>query len=148
MAVQMKHEIPMKAVVSVAGMCRLLRMSRSQFYWHVRRGTFHAPLYMTSNKRPYFTASMVEDNLRARETGVGVNQEYVIFYERRQASEKKTRHNHSLLVDGLKKLGLEGITVEQVETAMAACFPNGTSGQDETAVLRTIFRHLKRTESR
>jgi hypothetical protein len=103
---------------------------------------------MTSNKRPYFTASMVEDNLRARETGVGVNQEYVIFYERRQASEKKTRHNHSLLVDGLKKLGLEGITVEQVETAMAACFPNGTSGQDETAVLRTIFRHLKRTESR
>ena len=71
MAVQMKPESPMKAVVSVAQMCRLLKMSRSQFYWHVKRGTFHAPLYLASNKRPYFTASMVEDNLRARETGNG-----------------------------------------------------------------------------
>ena len=93
-------------------MCRLLKMSRSQFYWHVKRGTFHAPLYLASNKRPYFTASMVEDNLRARETGVGVNGEYVIFYERQptgtKTEGKKPKADHSALLEGLRSLGLNG----------------------------------------
>lgn len=149
MAVQMKPETPIKAVVSVAQMCRLLHMSRSQFYWHVKRGTFHAPQYLASNKRPYFTASMVEDNLRVRETGVGVNNEYVIFYERQavetKPSERKAKANHASLIDGLKALGLAGVTTEQVETALAVTFPNGTTGQDETTVLRAVFRQLKRS---
>ena len=75
----MKPETPLKAALSVSSMCRRLRMSRSQFYWHVKRGTFHAPLYLASNKRLYFTAAMVEDNLRARESGVSVSGDYVIF---------------------------------------------------------------------
>src|SRR5437764_3809063 len=108
MAVQMKSETPIKAVVSVAQMCRLLRMSRSQFYWHVKKGTFHAPQYLASNKRPYFTASMVEDNLRVRESGIGINNEYVIFYERqaveRKAAEKKIKVNYPALIEGLKAL--------------------------------------------
>ena len=126
-------------------------MSRSQFYWHVKRQTFHAPLYLASNKRPYFTASMVEDNLRARESGVSaVSGEYVIFYERQPTSMKtegkKPKSDHSTLIDGLKSLGLNTVTSEQVEAAVAACFINGTTtGQDESNVLRTIFRHLKRS---
>ena len=148
MAVQMKPETPLKAAVSVSTQCRLLRMSRSQFYWHVKRGTFHAPLYLASNKRPYFTASMVEDNLRARETGVGVNNEYVIFYERLPTGTKtsaKTKVDHSGLLEGLRKLGLSEVTTEQIEAALAVCFPKGTISQDEADVLRTVFRHLKRS---
>jgi hypothetical protein len=91
-------------------------MSRSQFYWHVKRGTFHAPLRLAFNNRPYFTASMVEDNLTARETGVGVDGEYVIFYERQATNEslpaKKPRSNHSALIQGLKSLGLAAVTTE------------------------------------
>src|SRR5262245_66039216 len=82
MPVQIAAETPMKAAMSVSSQCRLLKMSRSHFYWHVKRGTFHAPLYLASNKRPYFTAAMAEDNLKARESGVGVNGDYVLFYER------------------------------------------------------------------
>jgi predicted DNA-binding transcriptional regulator AlpA len=149
MAVQMKPESPPKAAISVAQMCRLLKMSRSQFYWHIKRGTFHAPLYLASNNRPYFTASMVEDILRARESGVAVNGEYVIFYERqttdRKPTEKKDKANHSSLIDGLKALGLTPVTSDQLEAALATCFPNGTSGQDEASVLRVVFRHLRRT---
>lgn len=151
MVVPNKTDSPLKAAVSVSGQCRLLKMSRSQFYWHVKRGTFHAPLYLASNKRPYFTASMVEDNLRARETGVGVNGEYVIFYERQptctKTEFKKPKVNHSALLDGLGSLGLNGVTTEQLEAALAACFPKGTSGQDEANVLRVVFRHLKRSAS-
>ena len=106
-------------------------MSRSQFYWHVKRGTFHAPLCLASNSRPYFTASMVEDNLRARETGIGVNGEYVIFYERQPTNTKtegkKPKANHAALLEGLRSLGLTAVTTEQVDGALAACFPTGTA---------------------
>lgn len=137
----------MKAVVTVSFMCKQLQISRSQFYWHIKRGTFHAPLYLDSNNRPYFTASMVDDNVRARETGVGVNGEYVLFYERRAADErnphgKRPKGDHSSLIQGLKLLGLASVTLDQVESALAACFPNGT-GDDDDKALRAVFRHLK-----
>ena len=147
MGVQPKAETPSKAAVSVAAMCRSLKMSRSQFYWHVKRGTFHAPLRLPSNGRPYFTSAMVEDNLRARESGVTVSGEYVIFYERQPTSTKidLKRHKSSdtALLEGLKALGLGTVTREQVEAALAACFPEGTSGHDDNVVLRRVFRHLK-----
>lgn len=150
MTVQLKTENPMKAAVSVSSLCRLLKMSRSQFYFHSKRGTFHAPLYLTSNGRPYFTASMVEDNIRARETGVGVNGEYVIFYERQQSGQKSTtkpKTDHGSLLDGLKTLGLTAVNLSQIEAAVDASFPKGTDGHDESNILRTVFRHLKRSGS-
>jgi predicted DNA-binding transcriptional regulator AlpA len=145
MIVQMKSENTMKAVISATEMCRMLKMSRSQFYSHIQRGTFHSPLYLITNKRPYFTASMVEDNLQARQTGISVNGEYVIFYERQTSKpdSPKTKTNDSALLDGLKHLGLSGITTAQIESALAATFPNGTDGQAESTVLRTVYRHLK-----
>ncbi len=148
MTVQQKFDNPMKAAVSVSSVCRLLKMSRSQFYFHVRRGTFHAPLRLPSNQRPYFTASMVEDIIKARETGIGVNNEFVLFYERQptgtKTENKQPKADHTALVEGLSLLGLTSVTTEQVEAALIACFPKGTSGQDEAALLRTVFRHLKR----
>jgi hypothetical protein len=150
MTARTTSETSLKAATSVSQMCRLLKMSRSQFYWHVKRGTFHAPLYLASNKRPYFTATMVEDNIKARDTGVGVNGEFVIFYERQPAAanpEKKDTLNHAALIDGLKNLGVIPVTRDQLQAALVACFPDGTSGQDEAHVLRVVFRHLKRSGS-
>ncbi len=65
-----------KAAITVSEMCELLEMSRSQVYLHIKRGTFHEPLRL-ANGRPYFNASQVEDNLKAKELGIGVNGEYV-----------------------------------------------------------------------
>ena len=148
MTVQMKNENSMKAV-SVSSHCKQLQMSRSQYYWHVKKGTFHGPLYLVSNKRPYLTAEMVEDNLKARETGISVTGEYVIFYERQQSinksSIKKAKGNHSSLMEGLRNLGLTSLTTDQIELALAVSFPSGTDGQDEANVLRTVYRHLKRS---
>lgn len=149
MSVEPKTENPMKAAISVSSLCRLLRMSRSQFYFHVKKGTFHVPLRLASNNRPYYTASMVEDVLKARETGVGVNGEFVIWYERRshvtKAEPKMPKPDHSGLLEGLALLGLHSVSEEQVEAALAVCFRKGTTGLDEASVLRTIFRHLKRS---
>lgn len=146
MGVAMKSENQPKAAVSVSEQCRLLKMSRSQFYWHVKRGTFHAPLKLP-NGRPYFTAAMIEDNLRARESGVTVSGEYVIFYERQPTSTKieikRVKNDLVALIEGLKALGLSTVTKDQVETALATCFPEGTSGHDDNVVLKRVFRHLK-----
>jgi len=134
-------------------MCRLLSISRSQFYWHIKRGTFHEPLKLPSNNRPYFTAEMVEENLNARETGIGVDGEFVIFYERRTASDvsrtatvkqpKSQPAASSPLADGLRSLGME-VSSDQIKAALIACYPTGTDGEDEANILRTVFRHLKR----
>jgi predicted DNA-binding transcriptional regulator AlpA len=137
-----------KAAISVSRMCQLLRMSRSQFYWHVRKGTFHAPLKLP-NGRPYYNASQVEDNLKAREMGVGVNGAFVIFYERGNHAPKKPapvkpKAEYTDLMESLQALGLTAVTTAQVERAVAECFPKGTVGQDEQHILRMVFRHLKR----
>ena len=147
MIVAMKSENPLKAAVSVSAVCRQLGMSRSQFYLHVERGTFHAPLRLPSNQRPYFTASMVEDILRARESGIGCNKEYVLFYDRRPKQEFIGMKDHSTLIDGLKNLGLAGVNNQQIEAALSSCYPKGTQGHNESDVLRTVFRHLKRSGS-
>lgn len=143
----MANETPIKAAVSLSWLCRKIGMSRSQFYIHVKRGTFHAPLKLT-NGRPYYTASMVEDIVKARETGVGVNGEYVLFYERVPGGERqqaKPKADHSSLIEGLRSLGIPSVTHDQIEAALAVCFPKGTTGQDESSVLRAVFRHLKRS---
>ena len=92
---------------------------------------------------------MVEDNLRARESGVGTNGDYVLFYERQptnpKSEGKKQKANHAALLEGLRSLGLTAVTAEQVDGALADCFPTGIGGTDETNVLRTVFRHLKRS---
>ncbi len=138
-----------KAAITVSKMCSFLEMSRSQFYWHVKRGTFHSPLRL-SNGRPYFNASQVEDNLKARELGIGVNGEYVLFYERSEAPAKAkvtpaSKVDHTGLLESLQSLGLSGLTTKQVAEAAEVCYPKGTSGEDENDILRTIFRHFKRS---
>lgn len=146
----MTDETRIKGATSVAEMCRQLGMSRSQFYLHIKRGTFHEPQRL-SNGRPFFTASQVEDNLKAREMGVGVNGEYVLFYERKpkddsELGEDKIKTDISALVQGLKSLGLT-VSNEQAEAAVEACYPKGIAGIDETDILRSVFRHLKRSGS-
>ena len=139
----------LKAAITVSEMCSILGMSRTQFYEHVKRGTFHQPLRL-SNGRPYFNASQVADNIKAKELGVGVNGEYVLFYTRSESpKERSTEPLQKLdlneLLSGLQSLGLSGLGIKQVSDAVAVCFPKGTDNADENDILRTVFRHLKRS---
>lgn len=149
MSVRNMSDNSLKAAISVSKMCELLSMSRSQFYWHVRKGTFHAPLKLP-NGRPYYNASLVEDNLKARDMGMGVNGVYVIFYERAGESAKpaapfRPKADYNELMSSLQSLGLSGLTTAIVEKAVSECYPKGTTNQDEQDILRTVFRHLKRS---
>ena len=145
MSVNLPSDNTIKAVISCSEMCRLLKMSRSQFYLHVKRGTFHPPLYLQINNRPYFTTEMAQENRHVRNTCIGINGSYVIFYERRvnPTSNNKPKKDRSKLVDGLKSLGV-AVTIDQLESAIAECYPKGTE-VDESDMIRVVFRHLKRS---
>lgn len=150
MSVRTVNDNSLKAAISVSKMCKLLSMSRSQFYWHVRKGTFHSALTLPTNGRPYYNASMVEDNLKARDMGIGVNGLFVIFYERTDDTSAKTvppsksKKDCSELMNSLQALGLSGLTTDIVKEAVSDCYPKETTGQNEQDILRTVFRHIKR----
>lgn len=153
MSVKIMNDNQPKAAITVSKMCSLLGMSRSQFYWHVKKGTFHEPLKLT-NGRPYYNASQVEDNIKAKELGIGVNGEYVLFYQlRTEGREAKTtatspkpkQADLTDLIEGLQSLGLTGLTTNDVSQAVEYCYPKGVAGTDENDILRTVFRHLKRS---
>jgi predicted DNA-binding transcriptional regulator AlpA len=139
-----------KAAITVSKMCSLLGMSRSQFYWHVKKGTFHQPLRL-SNGRPYFNAGQVEGNLKAKELGISVSGEYVLFYARDNESKSieklKPKQDFTELMEALSSLGLKGLTTTVVVDAVEHCYPQGSDGHDENEILRTVFRHLKRSGS-
>jgi hypothetical protein len=142
----------LKAAVSVSGMAKLVGLSRARFYDLIQAGIFVAPVYSLANRRPFYTQEMQEENLLARQTGIGVNGQYTLFYERQasppassiSAPRRPVRQDHGGIIESLKSLGLPNVTLLQVDEAMATNYPNGTAGVDEMMVVRTIYRHLRR----
>ena len=138
-----------KAAVSVTAMAKAVGLSRSQFYAYMKRGVFPWPVYSLATRRPFFTAEMQQEILEVRQSGIGCNGEYVLFYERRTPSAPSIqppsrRAPNAGLVEGLKSLGLSNVTQTQVAAAVAAVYPNGTDGVDEAVVIRSVYRHLRR----
>ena len=143
----------MRAAVTVSQMARMLNLSRARFYELIHRGVFLAPVYSTANRRPLYTADMQQRNLDVRRSQRGINDEYVMFYERQSPSrvERSTRSTgrskgnngkRTGLIHGLRSLGMEA-TAEQIDEAMGVCFPDGSEGMNESEVLRVVYRHLR-----
>lgn len=145
----------LKAAVSVTEMAKMVGLSRARFYDLMTAGVFVPPVYSLTRRRPFFAAAMQQQNLEVRQTQRGVNGEYIIFYDKQSSAHNgrsttsrspgRNRSNgHGDLINGLRSLGLE-TTQDQVDQAVRTCYPSGTNGTPETEVLRTIFRHLRRT---
>jgi hypothetical protein len=133
-------------------MAKLVNLSRARFYDLVKAGVFVAPVYSMANRRPLYVQEMQEEILLVRQTGIGCNGQYILFYERQQpampsspsAPRRPIRQERHDLIDSLRSLGLQNVTAAQVEEALAANYPNGTAGVDEVTVVRTVYRHLRR----
>jgi len=144
----------LKAAVSVSQMAKLLGLSRSHLYELIGQGIFYPPVYSVTDHRPFFPRDIQEANLRIRVDQIGANGQFVIFYERqpRQQTQSTTatasrRQNNvtSSLLQNLRSLGLTDATRPQIEQALTECFPNGTAETDESTVLRTVYRHIRRS---
>ena len=143
MPAQRPSEVLQQAVISVTAMAKAVSLSRARLYELVRKGVFLAPVYSVTTRRPLYTREMIEINVRVRATNVGVNGEYILFYDHRQPSvSPPQRAGHADLVAGLRSLGMSA-TVAQVESALSALYPKGTGGVADEMVLRAVYRRLR-----
>lgn len=147
----------LRAAVSVSDMARAVGLSRSQFYTYIKRNVFPHPVYSLRTRRPHYLADQQQEIVEVRATGIGMNGEYVMFYEGRHeagepAFERQRSHTrasdarpkHTELIEGLRSLGMAKTTVEEVEQALTLLFPNGTAGKEPTDLLPPVYRHLRR----
>ena len=142
-------------VVSLAGMARLVGLSRQRFHQLMSQGVFPPPVYDIRTRRPHYTEEMQAICKTVRERNVGINGRVVLFYSRRPGIELKKGNDHrsasakkppqhARLIEGLKGLGMTTVTEQQVATALQSLYPSGTTGVGEGELLRTVFVHLMR----
>lgn len=144
-----------KAAISVAEMARLVGLSVNHFRSLCKRGVFPKPQYTTTGRpRPYFDIEAQQVCLNVRQSNIGNDGAYVIFYDRKKADTPQTspigkKAKPSDRAEGLakaiKQLGLV-VTGQQVEDAAVVVFPQGLPAEDGQAI-RALFVHLKKSLS-
>jgi hypothetical protein len=145
-----------KAAVSVAEMARMVGLSRARFYQLVGT-TFPSPIYDLATRRPYYPAELQAVCLDVRRRNCGIDGKPVLFYSRRPTTAPPLRKpkkaaaarddRHADLLDGLKGLGLAGVTAAQVAEAVKVLYPNGVAEAANGDVLRAVFLHVRRQNS-
>ena len=141
--------------INISTMAKLLNLSRSRLYQLVEQGVLLKAVYLLNNKRPVYTKEMALRNLEVKNSNVGINNEIIMFYSARNtmasASKKIAREpaeqktgpsKHTEIIDALESLGMENITSSQIDSAILACFPDGTENVTDDYILTEVFRHL------
>ena len=79
----------LQTVVSVAGMARMVGLSRQRFHQLMKEGVFPPPVYDTATRRPHYTEEMQKVCMAVKEKNVGINGRVVLFYAVVLASSQK-----------------------------------------------------------
>jgi hypothetical protein len=139
-----------KAVVSVSEMAAALDLSRARFYQLLDAQILPQPVYDLRTHRPVYPQDLQEKCLAVRQTGIGSNGQYILFYSARKNNGTKTKPSvpkkvskYQDIRDALTTMGLE-VTDEQVSKAVADVFPDGIENRDQGIVIRELFRHFKK----
>ena len=128
----------------------------------MEQGIFPRPIYLIRTRRPVFNAKMQAACLDVRQRGIGFETgESILFYEPRGSSKgrasislarkKKPKAKDKTvvdpeiarLIDGLKQLGLKDLKPSAVASAVADCYPDGTDGIEQGAILGSVYRRLR-----
>ena len=139
----------LKPIISVSEMAKMLNLSRARLYQLLEIGILPKPLYCERTKRPYFTIELQQQCLEVRETNIGANGQYILFYSPRKNTTKKSSRNKSKLspqiiemTDTLNNMGLS-CSAADVQVTVEELYPDGIDNLDHGVVIREIFRHLK-----
>jgi len=151
MSKKMMSNFNLKPVCSVIDMIKMLGMSRARFYQLVAQQIFPPPVYCTRTHRPYYNITLQELCLNIRESNIGFNGAFHVFYSPRKnsAAVKNPKKSASAdepiveLTDTLKRMGLD-VDVPKVKKAMDELYPNGTEEvKDQGVMIRDLFRFFK-----
>jgi hypothetical protein len=155
--------LPTKAFVSLSELAEdILNLSRARCYELIARGALPHPIYDIRTRRPMFNSELIHQARTVRQTGIGIDGSAVIFYRRERSpavapsptsarARRRTPtpqvNRYPELVGNLQGLGVSQADERSVAEAVAVCFPNGLDGQQESDVIRVIFRHFRRRET-
>lgn len=146
-----------KAAISVSEMATRCQLSRGRFHELIRDGVMPWPIYNVRTRRPLYDRDLQAVCLSVRESNIGVDGRYVVFYAQRCPGRPRRRQTSgraqttagptevaSDVLDGLRSLGMASVTPSQVADALRACFPSGHAEIEEGERLRAVWQHLRR----
>ena len=140
-----KLSIP-KQIFSITEVASMLHLSRARFYQLLELGFFPKPLQDERSKRPYYSLELQQKCMECRQSGIGVDGSFMLFYSSRKKETKprtkKVDPQIKELTETLESMDLE-ITIEQVKQSLTELYPDGTAGVDQGVIIRELFRHLK-----
>ena len=137
-----------KAIVSMTEISKMVQLSRARFYQLLEQGFFPKPLYDDRSKRPYYDLELQQKILECRQSGIGVDGSFMLFYSPRKngtvshLKKKKVDPMIKEITETLQEMGLD-TTVKQVEQGISEIYPEGVGDQDQGVVIRGLFRYLK-----
>lgn len=139
----------LKPVCSVVEMIQMLELSRARFYQLVQQQIFPSPLYDLRTHRPFYSIELQQICLNVRESNIGFNGQYVLFYSPRKnssdtkMSKKAAAEPFGEITETLKRMGID-VDVQKVKKAMDELYPNGTDDAGNQGVMiRDLFRYFK-----
>ena len=138
-----------KPICSVTDLVKSLGMSRARFYQLQKEGIFPHPIYDTRTRRQFFDVRLQEICHEVRQTGIGFNGHYILFYSPRKnngdkPARRKSRSNSQYreLVMTLNNMGL-AVNHDEVAEAVKELYPEDYDKQDMGVVIRELYRFLK-----
>jgi len=139
-----------KVVYSIKDMIDALQLSRARYYQLLKAGILPQPLYDMRTKRPFYNLELYQQCFQVKETCLGVNGQYILFYTPRKKPQinagKPLKKNGTLyqeFVEMLSGMGLD-VSGKEVEAVLNEVYPGGIDGEDHGVVVRELFRFFKR----
>ena len=137
-----------KQIVSMTEMANMLQLSRARLYQLLDQGFFPRPKYDDRSKRPYYDLELQKKCLECRQSGIGVDGSFMLFYSLRKKEnvshirKKKVDPVVKELTETLESMGLD-VTVKQVQQGLSEIYPDGVSDVEQGVVIRELFRYFK-----
>jgi hypothetical protein len=156
MSRKMMSNSNLKPVCSVIEIIRMLELSRARFYQLQEQGIFPPPIYDIKTHRPFYTLELQQACLTVRESNIGFNGQYILFYSPRKnsAAAKVPKRSASAdeplseITETLKRMGID-VDGQIVKKAMDELYPNGTDGTgNQGVIIRDLFRYFKNGASK
>ena len=136
------------AIYSIKSVCKLLKLSRGQFWNLQKEGIFPECLTDSMTGRHYFNEELKDICLQVRKTGIGVNNCFHLFYDPRQNTGKprqsKPQNNTmvSAYLDTLRSMGIADITAKDINAALTTLYQDKIPAQ-EGVVVRDLYRYFR-----
>ena len=135
-----------KQIFSITEVAQICNLSRARFYQLLDTGFFPKPLKDERSKRPYYNLDLQQKCLECRQSGIGIDGSFMLFYSPRKKETKprakKVDPQIKELTETLGSMGLE-VSDKEVAWVLKEKYPLGYEDEDQGVVIRELYRHLK-----